>query len=70
MSQESLFDASEYVRRAHEQLVLAWNRHESAEIASAKWQLLQLWLSLQEARLRSEGTSTALSLDDAFDTPY
>lgn len=51
MSQSSLFDASVYVQHAYDNLVRALDAHESDEIASIKWQLLQAWLSLQNTRL-------------------
>lgn len=51
MTQYSLFNASDYVQKAYDNLVRALDAHESDEIASIKWQLLQAWLSLQNTRL-------------------
>lgn len=51
MSQGSLFEAIAYLQKAYDQLVLAQNVHASAELESLKWQTLQAWLSLQEARM-------------------
>ena len=71
MSQESLFDAADYVQKAYDQLVLAHRAHETAEIASLKWQMLQTWLSLQEARMLAQATDETLTLEmQTDDAPF
>lgn len=67
MTQESLFEASVYVQHAYDQLVLAYDVHESRELATCKWQLLQAWLTLQQARMRMEWPAEALELTETED---
>lgn len=62
MTQKSLFDASAYVQKAYDQLVLAGEAHDSKELDSLKWHALQAWLSLQQARLDADSTAEALRL--------
>lgn len=69
MTQDSLFEASVYVRRAYDQLVLAVHHEPSDELESLKWQTLQTWLSLQEARLSTAALESTLPLDQAFGSP-
>lgn len=67
MSQYSLFNAAVYVQKAYDQLVLAHEAHDSKELDSLKWQMLQAWLSLQQARLEAESTAEALQLEGISD---
>lgn len=65
MTQDSLFDASVYVQRAYDQLVLASHHApESSELNGLKWQMLQAWLSLQQARLREDSNYVQAALTD------
>lgn len=67
MSQYSLFNAAVYVQKAYDQLVLAHEAHDSKELDSLKWQMLQAWLSLQQARLEAESTVEALQFEGTSD---
>ena len=49
MSQGSLFDASVYIRRAYDQLVLAYNEVELEEIAMLKNAVLRAYVGTRES---------------------
>jgi hypothetical protein len=49
MSQMGLFDASVYVRKAYDALVLAYNEAELEEIAVVKSAVLRAYVGLEEA---------------------
>lgn len=56
MTQYSLFSAADYVQQAYDNLVRATDAVASSELDSLKWQMLQAWLSLQQARMASAST--------------
>jgi len=48
MSQGSLFDASGYIQKAYDQLVLAYNAAELEEIAAVKQAVLRSFIGVRE----------------------
>lgn len=48
MKQDSLFDASVYVLRAYDQLVLAYDNSELEQLRSLKAQVIRTYVALQE----------------------
>lgn len=66
MSQESLFDASVYVQRAYDALVLAYSEAELQEIAMLKAAVLRGYLDI--CRLRDGQLS--LEDDTASSAPF
>jgi hypothetical protein len=51
MSQGSLFDASVYIMRAYDQLVLAYSETELEQLRTLKAATLSCWHSVQELAL-------------------
>ena len=71
MSQYSLFNAADYVQKAYDNLVRALDAYESDELASLKWQMLQAWLSLQQARMAVQTPpEDQQTLIDVSDPPF
>ena len=48
MSQGSLFDASGYIQKAYDQLVLAYNEADLEEIAAIKQAVLRSFIGVRE----------------------
>lgn len=51
MSQDALFDASVYVRRAYDELVLAFDAVELEQLHTLKLMVLQTYVAIQEMSL-------------------
>jgi len=70
MSQGSLFDASVYVLRAYDQLVLAYNDAELEQLRSLKMQVIRTYVALQEMNYGTAVLPEPLLSMDEGDVPF
>ena len=70
MKQDNLFDASIYVLRAYDQLVLAYDNSELEQLRSLKAQVMRAYVALQDLKYESSFLpGPGLSMDEA-DMPF
>ena len=70
MSQGSLFDASVYIQRAYDQLVLAYDQAELEQLRSLKQQTLRTYIALQDMLVDDMPPSQPLELEAEVDVPF
>lgn len=70
VSQGSLFDASVYIMRAYDQLVLAYSEAELEQLRSLKSQTMRTWLAVQELAIGQEHIADSAQLTEFDDQPF
>ena len=70
MSQGTLFDASVYIQRAYDQLVLAYDQAELEQLRSLKQQTLRTYIALQDMLVDDMPPSQPLELEAEVDVPF